>query len=133
MENEAYWNGLVSRFIARLRYSKERSYSIQNRSRQISSLRRVQSSSLIKTFQGRATIGIMESSSDLVGQVVWLPGGVKVRVEHIYEEDDPPRARTRRVGGPHDGIQAFIEVWKLEPCDETDETQQQKLGGQKSD
>ena len=63
----------------------------------------------------------MESTPDLIGKIVCLPGGVKVLVEHIYDEDDPPKARTRRVGGPHDGIHAFIEVWKLERCEETDE------------
>jgi len=42
-----------------------------------------------------------------------------VRVEKIYEDDNPPRALTRRVGGPHDRIVAICEVAKLEPCDET--------------
>jgi hypothetical protein len=65
----------------------------------------------------------MGNPNDLIGKLMYLPGGVKVRVEHIYEEDDPPRARTRRVGGPHDGIQAFIEVRKLEPCEETGESE----------
>ena len=50
---------------------------------------------------------------------VWqhLVQDVKVRVERIYEEDDPPRALTRRVGGPHDGITAICEVAKLVPVD----------------
>jgi hypothetical protein len=60
----------------------------------------------------------MDNPKDIIGRLMYLPGGVKVRVEHIYEEDDPPRARTRRVGGPHDGITAYIDVAKLEPCDE---------------
>jgi hypothetical protein len=60
----------------------------------------------------------MDVSEDLIGKLMYLPGGVMVRVEHIYDEDDPPRARTRRVGGPHDGISAFIDVWKLEVCDQ---------------
>ena len=64
----------------------------------------------------------MANSRDLIGKLMYLPGGVKVRVEDIYEEDDPPKARTRRVGGPHDGIEAFIEVWKLEPCEETEQS-----------
>lgn len=69
----------------------------------------------------------MDNPKGLIGKLMYLPGGVKVRVEHIYEEDDPPRARTRRVGGPHHGIQAFIDVWKLEPCEETKEPEQQKV------
>lgn len=57
----------------------------------------------------------MESSPDLLGQIVCLPGGVKVKVESI--EGDPPRAFTRRVGGPHDGIPAICDVSKLEPLE----------------
>ena len=68
----------------------------------------------------------MDVRKDLIGKLMELPGGVKVRVEHIFEEDDPPRVRTRRVGGPHDGIQAFIEVWKLEPCEETEQSKSTK-------
>ena len=68
----------------------------------------------------------MDVPKDLIDKLMYLPGGVKVRVEHIFEEDDPPRARTRRVGGPHDGIQAFIEVWKLEPCEETEQNKSAK-------
>ena len=64
----------------------------------------------------------MDVPKDLIGKLMYLPGGVKVRVEHVFEADDPPRARTRRVGGPHDGIQAFIEVWKLEPSEETEQS-----------
>jgi len=60
----------------------------------------------------------MANYRDLIGKLMYLPGGVKVRVEHIYEEDDPPRALTRRVGGPHDGITAICEVAKLVPVDE---------------
>lgn len=60
----------------------------------------------------------MANYRDLIGKLMYLPGGVKVRVERIYEEDDPPRALTRRVGGPHDGITAICEVAKLEPVDE---------------
>jgi hypothetical protein len=60
----------------------------------------------------------MANYRELIGKLMYLPGGVKVRVEHIYEEDDPPRALTRRVGGPHDGITAICEVAKLEPVDE---------------
>lgn len=73
------------------------------------------------TFYGRDIIAAMENTPDLIGRIVYLPGGVKVRVEAIFEDDDQPRARTRRVGGPHDGIEAFIEVWKLGPCEETDQ------------
>ena len=51
-----------------------------------------------------------------------LPGGVMV-VEKIYEEDNPPRALTRRVGGPHDGIIAICELAKLEPCDEVNDAE----------
>jgi hypothetical protein len=60
----------------------------------------------------------MANYRDLIGKLMYLPGGVKVRIERIYEEDDPPRALTRRVGGPHDGITAICEVAKLEPVDE---------------
>lgn len=70
----------------------------------------------------------MTNPEDLIGKLMYLPGGVKVRVEHVYEEDDPPKARTRRVGGPHDGIQAFIEVWKLEPGEETNGPDTPNLG-----
>jgi len=70
----------------------------------------------------------MDNPKDLVGKLMYLPGGVKVRVEHIYEEDEPPKARTRRVGGPHDGIQAFIEVSKLEECEETNGSDTPNLG-----
>jgi len=57
----------------------------------------------------------MENTPDLIGQIVCLPGGVKVRVESV--DEDPPRAFTRRVGGPHDGIPAICLVSKLEPLD----------------
>ena len=64
----------------------------------------------------------MENTPDLIGRIVCLPGGVRVRVESI--EEDPPRAFTRRVGGPHDGIPAICLVSKLEPCDsESDQTE----------
>ena len=62
----------------------------------------------------------MDDPKDLIGKLMYLPGGVKVRVEHIYEDEDPVKARTRRVGGPHDGIEAFIEPWKLTPCEDQD-------------
>ena len=60
----------------------------------------------------------MDNTADLIGKIVCLPGGVIVRVEKLYEDDNPPRALARRVGGPHDGIIAICEVAKLEPCDE---------------
>jgi hypothetical protein len=52
-----------------------------------------------------------------------LAGGLMVRVEKIYQDDNPPRALTRRVGGPNDGITAICEVAKLEPCDETNDAE----------
>lgn len=55
----------------------------------------------------------MESSPDLLGQIVYLPGGVKVKVESI--EGDPPRAVARRVDGPLAGNIAICQVSKLEP------------------
>jgi hypothetical protein len=61
------------------------------------------------------SIRAMDEPKDLIGRLMYLPGGVKVRVEHIYEDEDPVIARTRRVGGPHDDIPAYIEVTKLEP------------------
>ena len=46
---------------------------------------------------------------------------MKVRVESV--DEDPPRAFTRRVGGPHDGLIAICDVAKLEPIDpESDQT-----------
>lgn len=57
----------------------------------------------------------MDGPKDLIGKLMYLPGGVKVRVEYIYEDEDPVIARTRRVGGPHDDMPAYIEVTKLEP------------------
>ena len=66
----------------------------------------------------------MENTPDLIGRIVCLPGGVRVRVESI--DEDSPRAFTRRVGGPHDGITAICEVAKLEPCDEANDAETPK-------
>ena len=55
----------------------------------------------------------MENSSDLKGQIVRLPGGVRVRVESI--EDDPPRAIARRIDGPLAGQIAICLVSKCNP------------------
>lgn len=63
----------------------------------------------------RVNMAAMENTPDLIGRIVCLPGGVRVRVESI--DEDPPRAFTRRVGGPHDGIPAICLVSKLEPTD----------------
>ncbi len=60
-------------------------------------------------------IRALESSPELIGQMVCLPGGVRVRVESI--EDDPPRAVARRVDGPLAGQIAICDVSKLEPLD----------------
>ncbi len=57
----------------------------------------------------------MENTPELIGQIVCLPGGVRVRVESI--EDDPPRAVARRVDGPFAGLIAICDVTKLEPLD----------------
>lgn len=57
----------------------------------------------------------MENSSNLVGQIVCLPGGVRVRIESI--EGDPPSALVRRVDGPLAGQIAICNVSKLEPVD----------------
>jgi hypothetical protein len=58
-------------------------------------------------------LATMEDTPELIGQVVCLPGGVKVRVESI--EGNPPSATLRRVGGPFDGQVAICDVSKLEP------------------
>jgi len=63
----------------------------------------------------RNNIASMENTPDLVGQIVCLPGGVRVRVESI--EGDPPRAAARRVDGPLAGNLAICDVSKLEPWD----------------
>ena len=57
----------------------------------------------------------MESSAELIGQIVCLPGGVRVRIESI--EGDPPSATVRRVDGPMAGMIAICDVSKLEPLD----------------
>ncbi len=57
----------------------------------------------------------MESSPDLLGQIVYLPGGVKVKIESI--EGDPPRAVVRRIDGPMAGMIAICNVSKLEPVE----------------
>lgn len=57
----------------------------------------------------------MESSPDLIGQIVCLPGGVRVQVESI--EGEPPLAIARRVDGPLAGNIAICDVSKLEPAD----------------
>jgi hypothetical protein len=60
-------------------------------------------------------IRAMENTPDLIGQIVCLPGGVRVRVESI--EGDPPSAVVRRVDGPMAGRIAICNVSKLEPLD----------------
>jgi hypothetical protein len=87
---------------------------------------RIVSPIMVRMSISLLAFGQMDVTKDLIGKLMYLPGGLKVRVEHIFEEHDPPRARTRRVGGPHDGIQAFIEVWKLEPCEETEQSKSTK-------
>jgi hypothetical protein len=62
----------------------------------------------------------MDNPKDLIGKLMYLPGGVKVRVEHIYEYENPVKARTRRVGGPHAELRHSSEKWKLTPCDDQD-------------
>jgi hypothetical protein len=57
----------------------------------------------------------MESSPDLLGQIVCLPGGVRVRIESI--EGDPPSATVRRIDGPMAGMIAICDVSKLEPVE----------------
>lgn len=60
-------------------------------------------------------IRAMESSPDLLGQIVYLPGGVKVKIESI--EGDPPRVVVRRVDEPLAGNIAICAVSKLEPLE----------------
>lgn len=57
----------------------------------------------------------MENGPDLIGQIVCLPGGVRVRIESI--EGDPPSATVRRIDGPFAGLVAICDVSKLEPLD----------------
>lgn len=60
-------------------------------------------------------IRAMENSPELIGRIVCLPGGVRVRVEEIV--GDPPSATLRRVDGPMAGMIAICDVSKLEPAD----------------
>ena len=60
-------------------------------------------------------IRTMENNPDLIGQIVCLPGGVRVRVESI--EGDPPSALLRRVDGELAGLIAICDVSRLEPLD----------------
>lgn len=57
----------------------------------------------------------MENGPDLIGQIVCLPGGGRVRIESI--EGDPPSATVRRMDGPLAGLVAICDVSKLEPLD----------------
>jgi len=57
----------------------------------------------------------MDNAPDLIGQIVCLPGGVRVRVESI--EGHPPSATVRRMDGPLAGLIAICDVSKLEPLD----------------
>src|SRR2546423_4397929 len=75
------------------------------------SLRNSRSSSNDDSHNGAA----MNYSSDLIGQIACLPGGVRVRVESI--EGDPPTAIARRIDGPMAGLVAICLVSKLEPAD----------------
>ena len=66
----------------------------------------------------RDTICTVENSSDLIGKIVCLPGGDRVRVLSI--EDDPPVATLRRINGPLAGGMAVCRVSSLEPWDPDD-------------
>lgn len=57
----------------------------------------------------------MENGPNLIGQIVCLPGGVRVRVQSI--EGDPPSATVRRTDGPFAGLIAICDISKLEPLD----------------
>ena len=57
----------------------------------------------------------MENGPNLIGQIVCLPGGVRVRIESV--EGDPPSATVRRMEGPLAGLVAICDVSKLEPLD----------------
>lgn len=60
----------------------------------------------------------MQDTSNLMGQIMRLPNGQKVRIESV--EGNPPTAVVLRIEEPRAGTIAICLLSKLEPLDSED-------------